>query len=533
MTVAVTALPLALGLGAASGLGARAGLTSALVAGALAALLGGSNLQVSGPTGALTVVIAPVVHDFGASGALTVGLLAGAMVVGLALLRTGRHVRHVPVLVVRGFAAGSAIVIALQQIPPAVGAPVRPEATVIGFAVQAVTEATSRINWAAVAVCSAVLLVRLIGPRLYPDVPFALLAVAGATVVAQLVHLPLPRIGLVRADLPHPSLDFLALSAVPSLLPSAMAVTAVVVSEDLMTAATADVISGAEPHDGDRELFGQGVANLVAPLFGGLAAAGTVVRTASNVGAGASSRLAALAHAVTLALLAFVVAPLMAMVPLSALSGVLIATAVRLVDVRTLRALARADRGQAAVAAITAMATLVFGLVTAVAVGVAVAASLALRTMVRTARVESASLCAPGMETRGGSTRGPIAVYTVDGPLLFASAERLLRPLADSRALIVILRMARVTDVDATGIIKLRDAACSLANRGSLVLICGVRDQHRELMKALGVLNELQAAGRVFATDVEAEDYAQARLRRGGRLPQQSSGDQGWRTTLN
>ncbi|MDF3291529.1 SulP family inorganic anion transporter [Streptomyces sp. RB6PN23] len=186
MAVAVTALPLALGLGAASGLGARAGLTSALVAGALAALLGGSNLQVSGPTGALTVVIAPVVHDFGPSGALTVGLLAGAMVVGLALLRVGRHVRHVPIPVVRGFAAGSAVVIALQQIPPAVGAPVRPGATVIGSAVQAVTEATSRINWAAVAVCSAVLLLRLIGPRLYPDVPFALLTVAGATVVAQL-----------------------------------------------------------------------------------------------------------------------------------------------------------------------------------------------------------------------------------------------------------------------------------------------------------------------------------------------------------
>ncbi|MDF3291935.1 SulP family inorganic anion transporter [Streptomyces silvisoli] len=347
------------------------------------------------------------------------------------------------------------------------------------------------------------------------------------------MRLQVPRIGSVRADPPHLSLDFLALSAVPSLLPSAVAVTAVVVSEGLITAATADAVRGAEPHDGDRELFGQGVANLVAPLFGGLAAAGTVVRTASNVGAGASSRLAALAHAVTLALFAFVVAPLMAMVPLSALSGVLIATAVRLVDVRTLRALARADRGQAAVAAITAVATLVFGLVTAVAMGVAVAASLAVRTMVRSARVESASLCAPGMETRGGPTHGPIAVYTIDGPLLFATAERLLRPLADSRALIVTLRMARVTDVDATGIIKLRDAASSLADRGALVLICGVRDPHRELMKALGVLNELQAAGRVFATDAEADDYAQATLRRGGRLPQQSPRNQARRSMRN
>ncbi|MDF3290555.1 SulP family inorganic anion transporter [Streptomyces silvisoli] len=496
LMVAITALPLALGLGAASGLGPQAGLASAVVAGGLAALLGGSNLQVSGPTGVLTVVIAPVVHRFGARGALTVGLMAGLLVIALALSRVSGCLRYLPAPVVKGFTIGSAAVIILQQIPPGLGIAVRPRGTVIEAAVRSIAHP----NWVAVALCSAVVVARLVGGRLLPNVPSALVAVVGGTVLVRVVGLSLPRIGHVPSSLPYPSLGFLDFRSMPVLLPSAVTVAAVVALEALITAAAADAMSDGEPHDGDRELFGQGVANLAAPLFGGLAATGTVVRTASNVRQGACSRLAALVHAVALGVLAFTAAPLVATVPVCALAGVLIATATRMVDVRSLRALARADRGQAAVVAVTAVVTLAFGLVAAVTAGLVLAAGLALRAVVRSACVRR--------EPDGRS----FAVYRVEGPLLFASAARLLRPLMRCQTGVVVLRMARVTAVDATGILALRDTVAALAKRGTLVLVCGISDQHLPPMDALGVLDELRTTGRLFTTDAEADAFARAEL---------------------
>jgi SulP family sulfate permease len=496
LMVAVTALPLALGLGAASGLGPQAGLAGAVVAGGLAALLGGSDVQVSGPTGVLTVVIAPVVHRFGARGALTVGLMAGLLVMALALLRVSGCLRYLPAPVVRGFTIGSAVVMTLQQIPPAVGTAVRPGGTVIEAAIRS----AAHPNWAALALCSAVAVAQLAGGRLLPNMPSALVAVVGATAVVRALRLPLPPIGHVPSSLPRPSLAFVDLRSVPVLLPSAVAVAAVVGLEALIAAAAADAISGGERHDGDRELFGQGVANLVAPLFGGLASTGTVVRTANNVRQGACSRLAALAHAVALAALAFTAAPLVATVPLCALAGVLIATAMRMVDVGSLRALVRADRGQLVVVAVTATVTLGCGLVAAVGAGVVLAAGLGLRAVARSACVRR--------EAEGQ----PLAVYRIEGPLLFASAARLLRPVLRCRASVVVLRLSRVTAVDTTGILALRDAVAALAGRGTLVLVCGIRDEHLRPMEALGALGGLRATGRLFGTDAEADAYARAKL---------------------
>ncbi|MDF3291564.1 SulP family inorganic anion transporter [Streptomyces sp. RB6PN23] len=527
VTVAITALPLALGLGAASGLGAQAGLVSAVTAGAVAALFGGSRLQISGPTGVLTVVLAPIAHDFGASGVLTAGLLAGLLLMALALVRASGYMRYVPAPVIKGFTVGSAAVIVLQQTPPALGVATHSGGTIARTAARALSESATHPNWAAVTVCSAVVLVRLVGARWRPDVPFALVGVAAATVVAHFARLSLPRIGHLPAGIPHPSWKFLAISAVPDLLPSAATVAVLVALEALMTAAAADSMREGEPYDGDRELFGQGMANLVTPLVGGLAATGTVVRTAVNVRSGASSRLAALVHSTTLALVAFAAAPVVAEVPLSALAGVLIATAVRMVDLESLRMLVRADRGQAAVAAVTAAVTLAFDLVTAVAAGIALATALALRAVVHCARVEHQTVRSERStsvpESRVQDSHGAVATYVIDGPLLFASAERLLNPVKGAQASVVILHLSRITAVDATGLLALRDVITSLGLRGCMVLACGIRDPHRHTMEALGVLTSLRAAGHIFDTDIEAEAVAWAKASRHDVPPQSNA----------
>ncbi|MGW7005567.1 SulP family inorganic anion transporter [Streptomyces sp. NPDC054933] len=524
LTVAIVALPLALGFGISSGMGAQAGLVTAVVAGALVAVFGGSNLQVSGPTGAMTVVLVPIVHSYGPSGVLAVGLLAGALLVVLALARAGRLMSYVPVPVVEGFTVGIAGVIGLQQVPGALGVktPAGDNPAVVAW--RAVMDFAAHPHWAAIGLAAGVAAVMLLGARWRPSIPFSLLAVVAATAVAAVAGLPVRLIGALPAGLPAPSLGFLDPAAVPALLPSALAVAALAALESLMSASAADAMSVNQRHDSNRELFGQGVANLAAPLFGGVAATGAIARTAVNVRSGAQSRLAALTHAVVLAVIIFAAAPLVAGIPLAALAGVLIATAVRMVEVGSLRALARAGRGEALVMALTAVTTLAFTLVTAVMAGLVVAGVLALRAVVRQAHVAQVPLhdALPGehSEEEHALLAEHIVAYRLDGPLFFAAAHRFLLELAEvADVRVVILRLSRVTTIDATGALVLKDAIDKLSRRGITVLASGVKDDQKRTLDALGVLDGLRAEGRLFVTTPDAILAARTHLEYTGVLP--------------
>ncbi|MET9970084.1 SulP family inorganic anion transporter, partial [Streptomyces sp. NPDC006356] len=393
LTVAIVALPLALGFGVSSGLGAEAGLATAVVAGALAAIFGGSNLQVSGPTGAMTVVLVPIVGEFGPAGVLTVGLMAGALLIAVAALRAGKYMRYVPAPVVEGFTLGIACVIGLQQVPNALGVPKPDGDRVLVVAWRAVEEFARHPNWTAVGFSVAVAAAMLAGARWRPTVPFSILAVVAATVVAQAAGLDAATpIGDLPSGLPVPSLSFLDLGSLGTLLAPAVAVAALAALESLLSASVADGMTVGQKHDPDRELFGQGVANLATPLFGGVPATGAIARTAVNVRSGASSRLAALTHAAVLAAIVFAAAPLVSKIPLAALAGVLLATAVRMVEVGSLKAMAKATRSDALILALTAVATLVLDLVLAVIIGLAVAGALALRAVAKHARFDQVPL---------------------------------------------------------------------------------------------------------------------------------------------
>ncbi|MEW9529606.1 SulP family inorganic anion transporter [Microbispora sp. NPDC049125] len=524
LTVAIVALPLALGFGISSGLGAQAGLVTAVVAGTLAALFGGSALQVSGPTGAMTVVLVPIMHQHGASGVLTVGVLAGLMLLGLALARAGRYMTLVPAPVVEGFTLGIACVIALQQVPAALGVPAPHGDKVVAVAWQAVLDFTARPSWAAPAMTVLVAVAMLAGAHWRPGVPFSLLAVAAATLVAELARLPVTRIGALPAGLPAPSLDFLQMGALGSLIAPAIAVAALAALESLLSAAVADGMSVSHRYDPDRELFGQGLANLLVPLFGGVPATGAIARTAVNVRAGASSRLAALAHAAILAVIVFAAAGLVARIPLAALAGVLLATAVRMVEAGSLRAMLRSTRADALVLALTALATLALDLVTAVILGLIVAGALALRTIAGNVRLEETPLQPDLPDDHSDEEHALLAqhivAYRLDGPLFFAAAHRFLLQLSEvADVSVIILRMSRVTTIDASGALVLGDAITRLERRAITVLVSGIRDGHHQPLHALGAIARLDAAGQVFATTPEAITAARARLTTTGVLP--------------
>ncbi|WFE20431.1 SulP family inorganic anion transporter [Solwaraspora sp. WMMD937] len=505
LTVAVVALPLALGFGVASGLGAAAGLVTAVVAGALAAVFGGSNLQVSGPTGAMTVVLVPIVAQFGPGGVLTVGMLAGLILILLALVRAGQVARYMPAPVIEGFTAGIAGVILLQQIPTALGVHVQDE-RVLALAGQAVAAFVRQPQWPSLLIAAAVAAAMLAGARWRPTAPFALLAVAAATVTAALSGLPVQTIGVLPASLPAPSLAFLDLAAVPALATAAIAVAALAALESLLSATVADGMSVGQRHDPDRELFGQGVANLVTPLFGGVPATAAIARTAANVRAGAASRLAALSHALILALLMFVAAPLVSQIPLAALAGVLIATAIRMVEVSTLAALARASRSDGLVMALTAATTVLLDLVTAVLVGLVVAGGLALRRIAQAVRLDRMPLDTGDHHAEEQALLVEhIVAYRLDGPLFFAAAHRFLLELSDvAEVRVVILRMSRVSTIDASGALVLRDVVQRLERRGITVYLSGIRDGHRKALIAFGLLPRLNGLNRVFPDTAEA-----------------------------
>ncbi|WP_406674715.1 SulP family inorganic anion transporter [Nonomuraea sp. N2-4H] len=524
LTVAIVALPLALGFGISSGLGAEAGLATAVVAGALAAVFGGSALQVSGPTGAMTVVLVPITHTYGPTGVLTVGVMAGLILLGLSLARAGRFMTLVPAPVVEGFTLGIACVIGLQQVPAALGVPTPEGDKVPAVAWQAVLDFVARPNWAALAVAGAVAAVMLVGARWRPTVPFSLLAVAAATIVAELVSLPVDRIGNLPAGLPAPSLAFLDVSALGSLIAPAIAVAALAALESLLSAAVADGMSVNHKHDPDKELFGQGLANLFAPLFGGVPATGAIARTAVNVRAGATSRLASLAHAAILGVIVFTAADLVGRIPLAALAGVLLATAVRMVEVGSVRAMLRSTRSDALVLALTAIATLALDLVAAVIIGLIVAGALALRAIARNVRLDHVPLHPdlPGDhdEEERALLAEHIVAYRLDGPLFFAAAHRFLLELSEvSDVSVVILRMSRVTTIDASGALVLGDAITRLERRGVTVLVSGIRDGHHKPLRALGVIARLDEAGRVFASTPEAIAAARRLLSEAGILP--------------
>lgn len=520
LTVAVVALPLALAFGITSGLGAAAGIVTAVVAGVLAAFFGGSHVQISGPTGAMTVVLVPIVAELGGPGVLAVGLLAGAILLGLAYAGAGRLMQYVPLPVIEGFTVGIAVIIALQQLPNVLGVHAAGE-KVLGVSVEAVAGWIASPAAAAPLVALAVASAMLVSARLRPGLPVSLLAVIAATIVVAVGGIPVATIGPLPAGLPSPSLPALDPGRIPDLILPSVAVAALAALESLMSATVADGMRVGERHDPDRELFGQGIANLVTPLFGGIPATAAIARTAVNVRAGAASRLGAVTQSAALLVVVLVASQWVAVIPLAALGGVLIATAIQMIEVSSLTVLLRSTRGDAAVLVTTALATIALDLVTAVILGLIVAGAFALQAMARSVHLDETPLDhTDHTEEERRLFDDHIVAYRLEGSLFFGAAHAFLLELSElSDVRVVILRMSRLATLDATGASVLADTIKRLEGRGITVLISGPLPEHARLLDRLGAFDELATERHVFATTPEAIAHARTHAARLAHAP--------------
>ena len=517
LTVGVVALPLALAFGITTGLGAQAGLITAIVAGAVAAVFGGSSVQVSGPTGAMTVVLVPVVARYGVKAVYLVGLMAGVLVVIAAFARVGRLLAFIPWPVIEGFTVGIATIIFLQQVPAALGVPKPKGENTAAVAFRSVRAALSGDgSWAALGIVVLVAAVMIVAPRLRRSLPSSLIAVVIATTVAQLAGTVATRIGSLPDSLPAPSWPAMSIDRLSELFGPALAVAALAAIESLLSAKVADGMADTIRHDPDRELFGQGLANIVSPLFGGMPATGAIARTAVNVRTGARTRVAAFVHALVLIVVVFFAGSLVAKIPLAALAGVLMVTAVRMVEPHNVRAVLRSTRGDATVLIVTAAVTVAFDLILAVEVGIAVAAVIALRSVSQAATVIPAPI-APQIDEADEHRlmHDHIVTYRLDGALFFGAAQRFLTELtAVTDVKVVILRLPDVQVLDATGAQALGEIVSELESRHITVLIKGPRPEHLRTMQAVGTLDRLAHERHLFHDLDAALDHARLHVQR-------------------
>ncbi|WP_454300237.1 SulP family inorganic anion transporter [Salana multivorans] len=506
----VVALPLALAFGISSGLDASAGIITAIVAGFVAAVFGGSNVQVSGPTGAMAVILAPIVASHGAGAVVVISILAGVVLIAAGVMRLGRVVVYIPWPVIEGFTAGIAIIIALQQVPLALDGHAPAGEAPLASALAVVREADWQQTWKPLAVTIAVIAVVEALRRWVPRAPGPLVAVALATAFVAFTGLDVERIGELPSTLPAPSLPAMPLETVRSLVGPALAVAALAAIESLLSARVA---AGMDPRTGrvlpDREVVGQGLASIASGLFGGMPATGAIARTAVNVRAGARSRLASMTHAVFLALVIAAGAGLAGQIPLAALAGVLISTTMHMVKPAEVRMLLRVSRSAAATFVITIACTVLLDLITAVEVGIALAAFFALRALARTSHVQRDTL--PGAAVAGDER---IALLTLSGSLFFGAADRIMDKIADSEAAVVILRLSALGLMDPTGAKRLGEVVTQLEARGVTVLIKGLRPEHTLVASRTGMIESLAHAAHRFDTLDDAVAHAREHVAR-------------------
>jgi len=485
-TVGVVALPLAMAFGIASGVTPQAGIYTAIVGGFLVSLLGGSRIQIGGPTGAFVVIVAGIIAAHGLDGLLMVTMMAGVILIVLAATGLGQAVRFIPRPVVIGFTNGIALLIASTQIKDFLGLGIAEPPSEFFARMTALGAGLSHWNPVALTLAMASLAMVLAVPRWVPRVPGAIVALVVGTTAVAAFGLPVETIGSkfggIPSGLPAVAIPAFRADLILPLLPSALTVALLAAVESLLSAVVADSMIG-DRHNSSAELLAQGVANLAAPLVGGIPVTGAIARTAANFRSGARSPVAGMIHAVTLLVVILLAAPLATHVPLATLAAVLFVVAYNMGEWREIGGIWRLDWADKSVWLITFALTVVADLTVAVEIGIALAALLYIHRVSRTTIVSTLS----SDDIEGGRVHllqdkhvpPYVTILRIHGPFLFGMTDKLADVTADLSAFspIVILRLRHMTAIDATGLHALESLSDRLEASGRALILCGARQQ--------------------------------------------------------
>jgi SulP family sulfate permease len=508
--VGIVALPLAIAFAIASGVPPERGLYTAIVAGFLISLLGGSRVQIGGPTGAFVVIVYGIVQQYGYDGLSVATIMAGAMLAVLGLVGLGGVIKFIPHPVTTGFTAGIALIIFTSQITD-----------LLGFELEALPadfvgkwgvyfSHVLTVSLPVVAVSATTLAILVLWPRLRNRVPGPFVALVVTSVLVQLLHLPVDtigsRFGEIHATLPLPRLPSISWHDFTRLVQPAFTIALLGGIESLLSAVVADGMIGSR-HRSNMELVAQGVANIASPIFGGIPATGALARTATNVRNGGRTPVAGMVHALFVLLVMLFFGKWVALIPMATLSGILVVVAYHMSEWRTFRAELRSPRSDVLVLLTTFFLTVLVDLTVAVEVGIVLAAFLFMKRMSDVANVrmitdemsDDEDPDAEAARARGRQLVVPagVQVYDVNGPFFFGAAESFKEAmLAGGGGIaprVLILRMRQVPTIDATGISALRDVTRRSRKEGTAVILCGVDEHPRETMARAGLVEELGA----------------------------------------
>lgn len=498
--VGIVALPLAMAFAIASGAKPEQGLYTAIIAGGLSSLFGGSRLQIAGPTGAFIVILAGITAKFGIEGLQVATLMAGIMLVLMGLTRLGGVIKYIPDPVIVGFTSGIGVIIFVGQWKDFFG--LIPAAGTAHFHQKLLhlLQAIPHFHPATTALGLVTLLVLLVSPHLFKRIPAPLIAMIAATILQWLFEFDgVATIGSafggIPQSLPHFEAPSMTFTEVIQLIGPAFTIALLGAIESLLSAVVADSMAGTK-HDSNQELIGQGIANIFSPLFGGFASTGAIARTATNIRNGATSPLAGIVHAVTLVAIVLLLAPLAAHIPLCALSAILFVVAYNMSELHRFSHMVRtAPKADVAVLLITFVITVFGDLVIAVNIGVMLASLLFMKRMSEAVNIEQQQHDEIIDEFEDGLfTLAPgTIVYSMEGPFFFGAAERLESSLEaiHGHAETLVLRLGKVPFIDATGMQSLWDLLDTCKHYKTRLVLCEARPNVLEKLHRAGLVGQI------------------------------------------
>ena len=509
--VGIVAIPLAIAFGIASGVGPTEGLVTAIIAGFLISALGGTKVQIGGPTGAFIVIVYGIIQQFGLAGLAIATVMAGVMMVLMGVFKLGSVIKFMPYPIIVGFTGGIAITIFSTQMNDLFGMGIAnvPANFIDKWACY--FQNLHNINWWAFGVGILSILIIAFTPKFSKKIPGSLLAIVVLTLVCWLLkrYTNIEGVDSIKTigdlyDLPHglPKFRLPALaegetffSTVQSVLPAAFTIAMLGAIESLLSAMVADGVVG-DRHNSNTELIANGVANMVVPFFGGIPATGAIARTMANINNGGRSPIAGIVHTLVLLLVLLFLGGLVSLIPMPCLAGVLIVVSYNMSGWRTIRSMCRQSRGDIAVLFLTLLLTVIFDLTIAIEVGLILAVVLFMKRVMESIHIsvveKEMALHSDGESDEKLSIPSNTEVYEIDGPFFFGVANRFeeLQHNRTSKA-IRIIRMRRVNFIDATGVHNLEIFIDAALKEGQIIILSGVNADVREALEQAGIVDKV------------------------------------------
>ena len=502
--VGIVALPLAIAFAIASGVTPDRGLYTAVIAGFLISALGGSRVQIGGPTGAFVVIVYGIVQQHGVDGLTVATIMGGLLLIAFGLARLGAAIKFIPFPVVTGFTSGIAVILIVQQLRDALGLRLASAPPEFIERLSVYVRNLGTLNPYAVALSVGTILIIRVWPRVSRKIPAPFVALIASTVVVLLLELPVETIGTrfgeIQAGFPRLSLPSVSLAQTRELVGPALAIAALGSVESLLSAVVADGMIGGR-HRSNMELVAQGVANVVTPLFGGIPATGAIARTATNVKSGGRTPVAGMVHALTLLVITLFFGRLAGLIPLATLAAIVLWVAYRMAEWQVFKSELSAPKSDALVMVTTFLLTVLVDLTTGIGVGMVLASFLFIKRMAEVTNVTVVSQefqdMRPSPDDSGAIYRRRVPkgveVYEINGPFFFGAAEKFKDTLSEvsKKPKVLIVRMRNVPAIDSTAMHALRDLVRRTRKDRTLVLLSDVPAQPRLALERSGLLAEI------------------------------------------